>query len=61
MSVFLGALPTKKAAVQAEEAPGRELGDLSRSELAEEAARLGLRFNTRTTKAELRAMIEEAR
>ena len=61
MSVFLGASPTtKKATAQAEKAPARDLGGLSRAELAEEAARMGLRFTTKTTKAQLRAMIEEA-
>ena len=61
MSVFLGASPTtKKTASKAEKAPARDLGGLSRADLAEKAARMGLRFTTRTTKAQLVAMIEEA-
>lgn len=33
----------------------------TKAELAREAARLGLRYTTKTTKAQLAAMIEEAR
>lgn len=60
MGTYVGMSQRQAGAIAAPVAPPARK-EPTKAELAREAARLGLKYTTKTTKAELAAMIEGAR